>query len=126
MWGWLEVLSSPLLHHFLRLMDLSNFVYPLGLAFIGLVMVLNFIPVIQMFFAVVLRNVDELNLARVVRWATALPAIILIPLVPLYRYEEARFYALLASVGWSMIVGVACGFIIFVVYQQNCRKLNDR
>ena len=40
--------------------------------------------------------------------------------------RKLRFYTLLASVGWSMIVGVACGFITFAIYQQNRRKLNDR
>jgi hypothetical protein len=111
--------------HFLGLMDLTNFIYPLGLAFFGLMLVLAVLHGVHT-LAIAWHNVEEFNLQRFNRFSILIVPLAGIPVVLLDQSLETQFYSLLVKVGGIMIVSVMSGFVAFVRYQQNRRKLNAR
>jgi hypothetical protein len=111
--------------HFLGLMDLTNFIYPLGLAFFGLMMVLGAAHGVHT-LVMGWRNVEDFNLKRFFPFLIAIMPLTGVPVLLLSRSLETQFYSLLAMVGAMMILSALSGFVAFVMYQKNRRKLNAR
>jgi hypothetical protein len=112
--------------HFLGLMDLSNFIYPLGLAFFGVLLVLQAIPMVHIFLTR-WQKLEEFDVNRLMTLSLiVLFAVGVAPILLADFFEAPKFYVHLAMFGTVIGMIVTPGFMAFVLYQRNRRKLNLR
>jgi hypothetical protein len=107
--------------HFLGLKDFTNFVYPLGLAFLGVIVLLQLLS-IAVSFAHEWRNVAEFNLKKVIPLATVLLAVAGIASFQI----ENTFYKFLTFTGVWIGLTIVTSIIAFVGFHRRRGKLSNQ
>jgi hypothetical protein len=108
--------------HFLGLMDFTNFVYPLGLAFTGLIAVLQLLTLAYR-LAPAWRGVAEFNLSNMQLYGGLylIGGLAILYYLPLHN----SFYQILAFLAHVTAASVVYGIIAFVKFHQNRGKIDD-
>jgi hypothetical protein len=111
--------------HFLGLMDLTNFIYPLGLAFVGLMIVLQLLSIAHR-VAMRWSNVDEFN-PRPILLVTILLGFCLVLSHLLLHYSDNHhaFYELVAIAVIATWLAAVFGLIAFVNFHRSRGKIDN-
>lgn len=113
--------------HFLGLMDFSNFAYPLGLAFLGLLLAIQLLAIAYS-FAGRWHNVAEFNLKRMGAFAFVFLGACFIGIRLLFHSlggPRSIFYELLATTALWIGATIVLGVTAFVKFHQSRGKLDD-